>query len=269
MDSEKMIYYYIWFFMVYSFLGWCIEVIFATTKSRKFTNRGFLNGPLCPIYGFGLIIILIFVGPYKDNILKLFLYSTVLISALEYIVGFTLEKLFYHKWWDYSEMKYNIGGYISLYFSMLWGIGCILVMKFIHPIVEIIVTKIPLFIGYPVVLIFVVYLMIDTYVTVLTINGLNRRLSRLEEIANKLKDTSDGLGESLYERTINVLDKQEEFKVKVENRRAIRTDLLNEEEEILKQKKITQSRLIKAFPKMKSKKFSNALTKLQEYIDKS
>lgn len=269
MDSENLIYYYISFFMIYSFIGWCAEVIFATWKSGEFSNRGFLNGPLCPIYGIGVVIILGSLSPFKDQVLKLFVLSTILVSALEYVVGLVLEKLFHHKWWDYSEMKFNINGYISLRFSLMWGIGCVIIVRYIHPFIENLVEKIPLIVGYPAVAILLVCLLVDTYMTVVSINGLNKRLRRLEEITHKLKAISNELGENLHETTSNVLEKNDMLKVKIENRRASFNALLDEQKTILGERKISHRRILKAFPKMKSKKFANALEKLQNYKEKS
>lgn len=268
MNSENLLYYYLAFFMVYSFLGWCVEVIYATIKSGKFLNRGFLNGPLCPIYGFGVVIILEFLGDYKNNIFQLFLYSTILVSALEYLVGFLLEKLFHHKWWDYSRMKFNINGYISLAFSILWGVACVLVIRYIHPIIEILVFKTPLTIGHIIVASLVVLTLIDTYVTVFSVIGLNRRLSRLEGVTEKIKKISDELGGNIYETTSSILDKNNDIKIKLQERRKILEHLINEENNLVKEKKITHRRLLNAFPTMKSAKFERALEVLRRNRDK-
>lgn len=269
MNNEKLLYYYICFFMIYSFLGWCIEVIYATIKTRKFVNRGFLNGPLCPIYGFGVVIIVALLGKFKENTIQLFIYSTILVSTLEYIVGFVLEKLFHHKWWDYSNMKFNLGGYISLVFSLLWGGGCVVILKYIQPIIEGLVYKLPIIIGYPIIIVLVICLIIDTVMTVLSINGLNKRLRRLEEIAIKLKHISDELGENIYDKTTSLLDKNDKLRVKLENKRANKLELLEEQNDILREKKSIHNRLLKAFPKMRSTKFSNALEKLREYREEN
>ena len=268
MNSDNLIYYYISFFMVYSFIGWCVEVIFAAWKSREFSNRGFLNGPVCPIYGFGVVIILGFLSPFKDQVLKLFIFSTILVSTLEYVVGLILEKLFHHKWWDYSDMKFNIKGYISLRFSIMWGLGCVIIVRYVHPLIEVFISKIPLSIGYISITLLLACLLIDTYMTVLSINGLNRRLKRLEEITQKLKSISNELGENLYETTTNVLERNDKLKVKVENRRASFDALVEEQRIILTERKFTHRRLLKAFPRMRSKKFTSALKKLRDHVSK-
>ena len=87
-------YYLILYFFVYGFLGWCTEVAFAACKERKFVNRGFLNGPICPIYGIGVGIVVQFLTPYKENLVLLYIASVVMVTALEWVTGFILEKYF-------------------------------------------------------------------------------------------------------------------------------------------------------------------------------
>ena len=118
-----MLYLTLWIFFVYAFLGWCTEVGYAALRTGRFVNRGFLNGPVCPIYGFGMVIVLFTLEPLAENILLLFLGSVVLTSALEWITGLVLEKLFHQRWWDYSDEPFNVGGYICLRFSLMWGGG--------------------------------------------------------------------------------------------------------------------------------------------------
>ncbi len=101
---------YLWFFIIYAFLGWWTEVAFQTVTKGKFINIGFLNGPVCPIYGFGMIILLYLLGSLTDKILLLFIGSVLFTSILEYITGFILEKVFNDKCWDYSDKPFNIKG---------------------------------------------------------------------------------------------------------------------------------------------------------------
>ena len=125
----------LWYFTIYSFLGWCSEVIFATVTTGKFVNRGFLNGPVCPIYGFGMIIVLFTLSPLADNLLLLYIGGVILPSVLELAGGWALYKLYHTRWWDYSDFPFNIGGYICLEFSLLWGVGTVVVMKAVHPVI--------------------------------------------------------------------------------------------------------------------------------------
>ena len=114
-----LIYKALCYFFIYGFLGWCCEVIYAAIIDGKFVNRGFLNGPICPIYGFGVLFVLTLLEPIRENFLFLFIGSVILTSVLEFITGFLLEKVFKMKWWDYSNERFNIHGYICLKFSII------------------------------------------------------------------------------------------------------------------------------------------------------
>ena len=96
-------YHLLWIFFIYAFLGWCTEVSYAALKTGRFVNRGFLNGPVCPVYGFGVVIVLWVLEPLRGNLLLLFLGSVALTSLLEWLTGFVLERLFHQRWWDYSQ----------------------------------------------------------------------------------------------------------------------------------------------------------------------
>ena len=98
-----MLYDYLFYFVVYSFIGWCTEVCFCSVSTGKFVNRGFLNGPVCPIYGFGMVIVIYILTPVTENVFLLFFGSMILASALELVTGWALKKLFHTSWWDYSD----------------------------------------------------------------------------------------------------------------------------------------------------------------------
>ena len=123
------------YFLIYSCLGWCLEVVYAAVTTGKLVNRGFLNGPVCPIYGFGMVIVLYALTPLVDNTLLLYLGGVILPSALELVGGWALYKLYRTRWWDYSDYPFNIGGYICLEFCLLWGVGTLVVMRIVHPII--------------------------------------------------------------------------------------------------------------------------------------
>ena len=111
------------YFLLYSFLGWCSEVVYVTATSGKLVNRGFLNGPVCPIYGFGVVAVLWLLHPLEDNLLLLFFAGGAVASAVELVGGWALFKLYHTRWWDYTQHPFNIGGYICLQYSLMWEIG--------------------------------------------------------------------------------------------------------------------------------------------------
>ncbi len=122
-------------FFFYSFLGWLIESVKGLIETKKFVNRGFLIGPLCPIYGFGSLLILFLLQKYANDIITLFVLSVVVCSILEYFTSYIMEKLFKLRWWDYSNRKFNIEGRICLTNLMAFGVLGILLIHFINPFV--------------------------------------------------------------------------------------------------------------------------------------
>ena len=119
--------------IIYSFIGWIFEVIYAYKNQRKFINRGFLKGPICPIYGLCTTLIILLLKPISSNILLSFLASTIIISFSEYMTSFALEKLFNRRYWDYTEDPLNINGRICLHFSLFWGLLAVIAIKIVQP----------------------------------------------------------------------------------------------------------------------------------------
>lgn len=130
------IYYYFLLFLIYSFIGWLIEVIGKLIEKHKFINRGFLVGPICPIYGHGCILMILTLSRYKDNPLILFINAIFICSLLEYFTSYFMEKIFKARWWDYSTRKFNLNGRICAETMIPFGILGTLVICVINPIFE-------------------------------------------------------------------------------------------------------------------------------------
>lgn len=201
----------VWIFIIYAFIGWCTEVSYAALDRGIFVNRGFLNGPYCPIYGCGVVIVVAALTPLKDNLLILFAGSFLLTSILEYITGFILEKVFHNKWWDYSNKPFNLHGYICLKFSIYWGLACTFIMDVIHPIIYKGITMIPHILGVVLLCIIMSAFAVDCGVTVTTILKFNKRLKVMDEMAAKIHKLSDEIGENIYENVTTAVEKSEEF----------------------------------------------------------
>ena len=125
-----MFLYFVW----YSFLGWCMETCYCSFKARHFVKRGFLHGPMCPIYGVGVLIMVNFFGPFTGNPVLFYLVAMVTMSAWEYFVGWLLETTTHMKYWDYSKNPFNLKGRICLFVSLWWGVAAYLCIFYLHPL---------------------------------------------------------------------------------------------------------------------------------------
>ena len=170
-------------FCFWAFIGWCIEVCYMTIETGEYQNRGFLSMPICPIYGFGVLMIAVFSRPIADKPLLLFVISLVLCTALELAVGLGMEKLFNTRWWDYSHEKFNYRGYICPKVSILWGLGCVLVIKVVQPLVETVVNHIPFKVGIIFIAIMAVLIAIDLTASLCAVANLNKRLKQIDDIS--------------------------------------------------------------------------------------
>lgn len=124
------------YFFAYSIFGWCMETLYAIITLGYFTKRGFLFGPICPIYGCGALILIFFFSNYKKNAIKLFFYAGAVFSVFEYFVAFLLEATLRVKCWDYTNDFFNLNGRITIFYSIGWGILAILFISKIHPFVR-------------------------------------------------------------------------------------------------------------------------------------
>ena len=120
----------VWLLLAYSFFGWVIETIAGTIKKKKFVNRGFSSGPFCLIYGIAAVMMTTTMQELIEYPFFLFLGCAILATIIEWFAGKLLERLNQHKWWDYSEKKWNFDGYICLQYSILWGILGVLTVRF-------------------------------------------------------------------------------------------------------------------------------------------
>lgn len=146
-----------------------METTYTSIKKRRFINRGFLHGPVTPIYGFGAILIIyssqwisnIVEDPFFSLLLGVPL-SVILATALEFITGYILEKIFHLKWWDYSDRRLNLKGYICLEYTLLWGLLALLLIQVVHPMIAHFVDNIPVPLKRYLAALFVMYIIFDT-----------------------------------------------------------------------------------------------------------
>lgn len=200
---------YFMLFLIYSFAGWCIEVVNSLIVEKKFVNRGFMLGPYCPIYGYSSILMIFYLDRYTDNILTVFLLAVVVCSFAEYMVSYAMEKLFNARWWDYSDRSFNINGRVCLTNAFLFGILGVLLVYIINPFIKELLLEIkPIFL----IIIAVVWFIIFTGDFIISMN-----------VTYRIKNTIKKLQK----------DNTEEFSNKVR-------EVIN--------KKLLNRRLVKAFP---------------------
>ena len=209
----------IFFFFVYAFLGWCVEVAYAAITTRELVNRGFLNGPICPIYGCGMTVMIAVLGrftmPSSDmawyqNVLVAFFGGMVITTLVELVGGYILYKMFHTRWWDYSDFPFNIGGYICLEFCLLWGVGTLVVMRIVHPVVADLVDLIPPLVGVILMCFLYAVYAVDVVATAIAASALADTLDTMEQLGDSIHAVSDAMTQLLGTTTLNADQKLDE-----------------------------------------------------------
>ena len=209
------LYHILAFFLIYSCLGWCVEVVYAAATTGQLVNRGFLNGPVCPIYGFGMILVLFFLTPLEDDLLLLYLGGVILPSALELVGGWALYKLYRTRWWDYTDKPFNIGGYVCLEFSLMWGVGAMVMVKVIHPTIAALVNIIPPLVGFVLMCLLYAVYAADVVATAIAASDLARELDALEKVADSMHAVSDAMTEILGTTALDMDQKMDESRLQL------------------------------------------------------
>ena len=169
------------FFFLYCFLGWVWESCYVSARQRRWVNRGFLHGPLLPIYGFGAVIILWATLPVRGSLALIFLLGMLAATALEYVTGAAMEALFKVRYWDYSGKPFNLNGHICLTCSLAWGAFSVLLVKVLHPPFEDLVLRLPAFLADALACVLTVYFTADTVRSFQAAMDLREVLTRLTE----------------------------------------------------------------------------------------
>ncbi|TPF79100.1 MULTISPECIES: putative ABC transporter permease [unclassified Bifidobacterium] len=179
-------YLFVWF-VFYSFAGWVYESILVSCRERRWVNRGFLNGPLCPIYGTGAVAGVVVLGGVRNPVV-LFVLSMVGASILEYFTSWAMEQLFHARWWDYSHFRFNLNGRICLLGAVVFGIAGVIIVDVIQPVVEQMTMMVPLRIIHMMCAVLLVLIIIDTIVTVCGIVDFEQSLERFKVVASRYGD---------------------------------------------------------------------------------
>ena len=267
-----------WFFL-YGCIGWCVEVVYAAVKDHQLVNRGFLCGPICPIYGFGMVGLVYSVQliPLPDSgsmsAVSIFFIGMVLTTAIELVGGWVLYKLYHIRWWDYSKMKYNLGGYICPQFSLLWGLGSVLMIKVVHPLLARGSNPMPFRVMLILDIVLLILFVVDVIVSTAAAIGLNKYLSEIDELRARLRVTSDKLTTVLGTGAMTVDTVLDEQKLQLalaklegrENAAELRAEAtarvaeLREKLAAVDRHPLSTRRLLRAFPNMKSLNYAETL----------
>lgn len=270
--SDFSVYKIFFIFIIYSFVGWTCEVLYCSIFQRKFVNRGFLYGPICPIYGCGALIVFSFLMPLENRTILLFFASMILTTILEYITSWVMEKLFATKWWDYSNYRFNINGRVCLLNSVLFGIMGVVAVKYVNPVIMSFVNIFNDFwikvIGITLMIIFLV----DLIFTIKSLVNFKLYLKRFEEFIQALIKKVEQ-----EKWVIDFQENVEEFVKKVKEKLLTHTHQSQHEKiktELDKhlykhlEKRDSYKRLMIKFPGSKSKRFSKPLEEIKSLLKK-
>lgn len=251
-------------FIIFSFAGWCSEVIYVGIISEhKFVNRGFLYGPLCPIYGMGGLVILLLPPSLYDTWIPLFLASAVLCSAVEYFGSWLLEKMFHTLWWDYSHYKVNLNGRICLLNSVLFGIMGTAAIHFVIPFVMQFINMMGPVVCKILTAVLGTIFCMDGIFTIRRLVDFNTTMVKLQAVGENLKDMYGKeawfRGESLAEMMASVKEHAEVEKEKFSHS-------LLEKIEAAQQRQKNVEGLLKRFPTLKSRKYQEEVKHIRSYF---
>lgn len=280
-------------FYIYCFLGWCFESTVVSVQQRRFVNRGFLRGPLLPIYGFGATLLLHVSLPLYDHPAALFVASMLAATVFEYIVGAAMEKLFKVKYWDYSSHRFQFRGRICLQSSLCWGLLGLLLARVIHPPVEVLAVGMPSALLVVLVALLTAAFAGDAAVSVRTALDLARLLEELDELREQgaalrqeLSQTAmvrltnlsyrvdeargewsekmDDAREQLSERMDDAREQWSETKEQILERLDALQQRFNERAEGLKR---TRKSMLRGNPSARSAQYDDVLQRLKRRLD--
>ena len=252
-------------FILFSFIGWISEVIYVgVTSAHKFVNRGFLHGPLCPVYGFGGVVILMLPPSLYATWIPLFFASMILCTIVEYFVSWLMEKLFHTRWWDYSHYKIQLNGRICLLNSILFGFLGVVVIHFVYPLMIDLLNSL----GQKVInvsgVIILTVLSVDIFFTV-------RKLVDFANVMKKLKELGETLnshyGQEEWFKKGSFMDMINSVIERAENRKEeFSQKILEKIDKVQNLRRPSVELFIKKFPSIKSTKYKDELNMIKEKI---
>lgn len=285
-------YHWITFFYVYCFLGWIVESTFVSLQKHRLVNRGFLRLPMIPLYGTGAVMMLWVSLPVKDNLILVYIAGFFAASALEYVTGWIMERLFKVRYWDYTDQKFNINGYVCLGTSIAWGFLTILMTEVLHKPIEKFVLSLNSAVEFSFLAVVSVLFITDTIQSVRAALDLGHALETLTKIKADLddlqvqlallkaeaSDRADDIREGVRDWASDLHDaKQERVSAIREEAAAIRDEASSIREETaalwerrhqLRRRLTSYHRsLLRGNPGATSKRFNEALKDLKKYLE--
>ena len=244
------------YFIIYSFLGWVMESIVRSISEKKLINTGFLKGPICPIYGIGAIILFLFLDRFENKPIMLFFISVILLTLWEYLVGVLLEKIFHTKYWDYSNQKFNFQGRICLTNSTCWGILGVVFIKYIHPFIQQVVSKVNTNLLYYIISIMTIVFLVDMIVTVIKTKNIKVTLEKIEDLNKEIKEKLKEI-----RKLTKDAEKNAEKSIATENIQILVDKLKRKRNRIILRLYKNVYRLKRAFPSIDTKEITEVLNK--------
>lgn len=268
--GEYTIWQWILFFFLYCFLGWCIESTIVSVKQKRPVNRGFLFGPMLPIYGFGAVGILIVTVPVKGNYVLEYILGMLAATVLEYVGGCIMEAIFHVKYWDYSYRKIQFQGRICLVSSLFWGVLAVFLTEVIHEPVADIVTRLPKKTCILLVCGIGSIMLIDCVFAVKRAFEVSALLQKLDKVRIEMERLSAEVSKRLGAAEEQISQARESLVLRNEKQQQLvkeRLELMKAEREtLMKRMNRTRRRWLKAYPHFTSKRFKSGWQDLKDYI---
>ncbi|MCI8941502.1 MAG: putative ABC transporter permease [Oscillospiraceae bacterium] len=253
--------------IIYSILGWCGEMIYCSAGQRKLCEkRGFLNGPICPIYGHGALVVLLCLHGGCKNPLLTFLLGAVLTSLVEYITSFAMEKLFHMRWWDYSQYKFHLNGRVCLLNSTLFGLASVFLCHFANPPISAwLAGLLASGAAVPLSLILLAVYLTDIVLSVRGAIQLGGRLARLHAIYGELSEKLESMTAEARQTVHTKLEERGgELTARLE---AVRQEAQQKLRTLYDRQSLFERRLLRSFPTMRSIHYPEAMKKWKEYLE--
>ena len=192
------------FFFLYSFFGWIWESCYVSLREHRWVNRGFMHGPMLPLYGSGAVSVLIITLPVRDNLPLVFIMGMIGATLLEFFTGMVMESLFHVRYWDYSHLKFNVKGYICPVASLCWGVFSIMMVKVVHIPIEEVILKIPMAIADGLAFVLTVVAAVDFTQSFNEAMDMKKMLAQLDEtkvqirkLQERIREASEDMSEKL------------------------------------------------------------------------